>query len=138
MTRHFYIETERRQHLEDFIKATESLLVELEQSDRFFDAVPAYRDAMDQAKQFLEVGFTQDDLSRLSREAPQLFWLHPHWTPPLEESGGRSKEPDWFSKLEPLERRVTEAAYQLRVTGEYPKPTERSNQPPPFLFRELS
>ncbi len=121
MTPHFYTVSERRQHLEDFIKATENLLVELEQSDRFSDAVPAYRDAMDQAKRFLEVGFTQDDLSKLSREAPQLFNLHPHWTPPHEESGGRSKVPDWFFKLEPFERRVTDTAYQLRVTGEYSK-----------------
>lgn len=118
MTPHFYTESERRQHLEDFTKATENLLVELEQSDRFSDAVPAYRDAMDQAKRFLEVGFTQDDLSKLSREAPQLFWLHPHWMPPLEESGGKYKEPNWFSKLEPFKRQVTAAAYQLRVTGE--------------------
>ncbi len=58
MTPHFYTESERRQHLEDFVNATECLLDELEQSDRFSEAVPAYQDALDQAKRFLEVGFT--------------------------------------------------------------------------------
>lgn len=113
-----YTESERRQHLMDFVNATESLLVELEQNDQFTDAIPAYRDVMDQAKQFLEIGFTQDDLSKLSRDVPKLFWLHRDWIPPIEKSGDRFKEPDWFSKLEPFERQVTDAAFQLRVTGE--------------------
>ncbi len=121
MTTHYYSEKEREKHLQNLIEVIEALLPEIEQSGHYIDSLAAYTNACLAAKQLLAEGFVQEDLSKLSRSIPRLFWLHKEWSPPLEPdpSGGTFVEPLWFQRLEPLESKVAAAAEKLRVIGEY-------------------
>jgi hypothetical protein len=117
---HYYSGAERTRHLADLVGSIEALLPELERSGKYPAKQLEYERACVLAKQLLSSGFTQEDLSALSRSVPRLFWLHKEWTPPLEStvSGGRFVEPEWFQRLEPLEAKVS-AAERLRVVGVY-------------------
>lgn len=122
MALHYFSKLERRQHLQELIDALTAFLPELERSGHYLEQLPDYRKALAEARQFLEQGFSQEDLNELSRRIPQLFWLHKEWVPPLEPSslhGAAFVEPEWYKRLEPFESRVREFATRLRFTGEY-------------------
>jgi hypothetical protein len=118
---HYYSQVERATHLKELVGALEALLPELERSGKYPAKQLDYKRACERAKELLLEGFTQEDLSALSRSVPRLFWLHKEWMPPLEsiKAGGGFGEPEWFRSLEPLEAKVSEAAEKLRVVGVY-------------------
>ena len=121
MSLHYYSEKERAQHLQDLVSAIEAFLPELQQSGQYLEALAAYQQSCAEAKQLLFRGFVQEDLSNLSRNVPQLFWLHKEWSPPAEwlSPAGKSCDAHWFTRLEPLEVAIIAAAEKLRIVGEY-------------------
>lgn len=122
MAIHYFSEQERTEHLQQLLNGLNLLIPALEESGRYEDSLKSYKAAREKTSQLLSQGFTQEELSALSRAIPKLFWLHKEWMPPLEKvssTGASSEEPLWYKKLEPLEAVVTEAAEKLRMVGEY-------------------
>ena len=116
----FYTRAERQRQLVDLINALTELIPEVERLIDFADNAEAYREARSIAKRLLREGFTQDDLSALSRAVPDLFSRHKDWIPPLESTGGGGwKEADWFVQLDGKLQPVLKAAFLLRTVGHY-------------------
>lgn len=113
-----YTRAERQRQLVDLINALTVLIPEVERLSDFANKAENYREARSVAKRLLKEGFTQDDLSALSRSIPDLFSRHKDWVPPLEPTaGGGRKEADWFVRLDGKLQPVLEAAFLLRTLG---------------------
>lgn len=110
----------KKKHLQEFSRSLEAFLSHVEAVPELQSSAPSYRECLVRADNLLANGFSQEQLSELSRSVPQLFWLHKEWVPPLELAlDGRWVEPRWFREYAPKHQAVVEAAEQLRVLGEY-------------------
>ncbi|MNZ59093.1 hypothetical protein D3C78_771180 [compost metagenome] len=116
-----YTQNDRESHLRELTVALQALIDGLSKTGLYAEEKAQYQLALEKAQAFLGTGFSQEELGKLSREAPSLFWLHKEWNPMLEPTpdGKGYREPEWFKFLEPLEQRVTNAVSVLRHVGEY-------------------
>jgi len=80
-----------------------------------------YKNAIARTAFLLKNGFTQDDLSSLSRSVPDVFDRHRDWKSEIleQKEDGSWCEPDWFTELEKVLQPVLEAAGMLRQLGYY-------------------
>jgi hypothetical protein len=68
----------------------------------------------------LAEGFTQADLSGLSRAFRPFLHTFREWLPPTEPDGrGVPRTPLWFAPLEALHERARNVAFALGILGEY-------------------
>jgi hypothetical protein len=113
-------DSERVRQLKALAAALEAFLPTLEATSALAGSVSAYEQCLAETNRLLAGGFTQDDLSALSRAVPRLFWLHKEWTPHLEQGdNGGFSEPAWFKAADALHEAVQNAAEELRVVGRY-------------------
>ena len=111
---------QRVTQLHELLSALRDLVAGLEGERRYLEAVPEYEAYHGRVAALLASGFDQATLDELAVAVPRLFWLHKEWLPPSEEeSPGVYREPAWFQRLNPLESRVQQLAFALRVVGEY-------------------
>lgn len=116
---HVYSEDERRSHLRDFVEAMEQLLASPDLQEQYSESLTNYQECLRRGRLLLDSGFTQADLSALSRSFQPALWTHPHWDPPLTEMPDRTRrEPEWYLRFERLHERAATAAERLRVLGE--------------------
>jgi hypothetical protein len=116
---HVYSEDEKRSQLHDFVSAMEQILASPDLQEHFPEALTNYAECLHQGRLLLDAGFTQADLSALSRSFQPVLWTHPHWDPPLiEMPDGSRHEPEWYSRFERLHEHAAKAAERLRVLGE--------------------
>jgi hypothetical protein len=84
------------------------------------ESASAYRACEEEVSRLLDSSFSQEDLSRLSRAVPRIFWLHKEWVPPLvQKPDGSYEEAQWFVAADPLHQRVDQLASELRVLRRY-------------------
>lgn len=120
METHYYTEDERRTQLKDLAKALRQLIPAVRNSERFSHRAEDYARPLAKAERLLADGFTQEDLSDLARDVPDLFDRHPRWDPPLEEvSPGKWVEPEWFTSMDAILAPALRAAELLRTVGHY-------------------
>lgn len=80
-----------------------------------------YEGAKAKAGFLLKNGFTQEELSTLSREIPDVFDRHRDWESQIleQKEDGSWCEPCWFVELEAILQPALEAAGVLRRLGYY-------------------
>ena len=117
---HLYTDAERVKQLRALEQALSAFIPVIAETEELRSSESAYRACMEEISRLLSCGFSQEDLSRLSRAVPRLFWLHKEWTPPLDrKSEGNYKEARWFADADRLHERVVQLASELRVMGRY-------------------
>jgi hypothetical protein len=110
----------RLQQLAALEVAIDALVEGLKRTGCYVEAIPELEECRQASVTLRQNGFEQRQLNELSRAVPRLFWLHKEWMPPLVEMApDHREEPVWFKELAPLEQRLQELAYGLRVVGEY-------------------
>jgi hypothetical protein len=110
----------RLEQLQALEAALESLVKALRRTDQYVGAIPALESCKRASLALRKDGFDQGKLNELARSVPQLFWLYKEWMPPLVEVAPHCwEEPPWFKELAPLEQKLQELAFGLRVVGEY-------------------
>jgi hypothetical protein len=116
---HVYSHDEKQSHLRDFVDAMELLLASPDLQDQYPEWQTHYVGCLRCGRLLLDTGFTQVDLSALSRSFQPALWAHPHWNPPLiEMPDGTWREPEWFLRFERIHEQAAKAAERLRVLGE--------------------
>lgn len=79
-----------------------------------------FRAALAECERLLQTGFTQEELSTLSRAVPNLFPRYKDWMPPMERApNGQLFEAPWFAELDAKLQPVVHAAGKLREVGYY-------------------
>ncbi|GGD12714.1 hypothetical protein [Halopseudomonas salina] len=80
-----------------------------------------YEGAKAEADFLLTNGFTQEELSTLSREVPDVVDRHRDWESQIleQQEDGTWCEPSWFVELEAVLQPALEAAGVLRRLGYY-------------------
>ena len=85
----------------------------------------AHRDAefsaaLTECERLLQTGFTQEELSTLSRAVPNLFPRYKEWMPPMDRApNGQLFEAPWFAEVDAKLQPVVHAAEKLRQVGFY-------------------
>ena len=117
---HLVDNTERLQQLKSLVAAIQAFLPVLAGVEDLRKSIPAYEACVAEAERLVAEGFSQADLSNLSRAVPCLFWIHKEWMPQLEQAtDGNYSEPSWFRVADSLHQAVHDAAEELRVIGRY-------------------
>jgi hypothetical protein len=119
MSEYRYTEEDRLMQLQKLVTTLECLISYLNQKQLFLNKIDSYESALQEAKNLLENGFTQQKLSTLGRSVPDLFSRHKEWIPPLENEGDFSKEAKWFLELEEQLNPALSAAGVLSIVGYY-------------------
>jgi hypothetical protein len=116
---HDYSDDEKRSHLCDFVDAMKKLLASPDLREQYPQCLAAYTECIERGRLLLVRGFTQTDLSALSRSFQPVLWSHPHWDPPtIQRPDGKWFEPEWYSRLESFHQPAADAARHLNVVGE--------------------
>jgi hypothetical protein len=111
---------DRQAQLKELAAALLDLIAYISEHDVYTQELAALRWNLAECNRLLHEGFTQPDLSRLSRQFRPFLDTHKDWIPPLERlPDGGWQEPDWYPELEARHARAREAAFALRVMGEY-------------------
>ena len=92
MSEYRHTEEDRLIQLQKLVTTLECLISYLKQKQLFLNKIDSYESALQEAKNLLENGFNQQQLSTLGRSVPDLFSRHKEWIPPLENEGDFSKE----------------------------------------------
>jgi len=116
-----WVSVEKRvSQLRDLLSAVDDLIAGLRRERRYLEAVPELEAYAARARGAIAGGVAQATLNELAYAVPRLFWLHKDWEPPCEpDDTGQLREAAWFQRLSPLEKRVQELAFDLRVVGQY-------------------
>lgn len=110
---------EKRQHLREFITSLEVVLASPVLAEHYPEAVKNYGECLKVARSLVDTGFSQEDLSSLSRAFEPVLYTHKEWVPPLvQNADGAWRTPEWYDAFEKLHGSAAKRAYQLRVTGE--------------------
>lgn len=114
-----YTRDDRNKQLNDLSKALGKLIPIAEKYAT--RNLQQYEDAKKKIQFLLDNGFTQEDLSLLSREVPDVFDRHRDWESRIleQKEDGSWSEPDWFFELEAVLQPALEAAGVLRRLGYY-------------------
>ena len=79
-----------------------------------------YEWALSRTRWLMANGHTQDDLTALGTQVPDVFSRHKEWMPPLEQlPDGSWREAAWFQELEEKLQPTLHAAGMLPVVGFY-------------------
>lgn len=79
-----------------------------------------YEIALEQTRELLGRAFTQEDLSQLARQVPDVWTRHKDWMPPLEKRpDGMWHEAPWYQELEDKLQPALGAAGFLSTVGYY-------------------
>ncbi|KPX27279.1 hypothetical protein ALQ08_103673 [Pseudomonas syringae pv. delphinii] len=119
MTEYRYTEAERIQQLQLLEQGLVALLhvsVQLGLAQ-----TPYYQEALCQARFLMETGFTQTDLTRLSRSVPDAVSRGRDWESQylIQKPDGSWGWPEWFLELESQLAPVMKSAETLRMLGYY-------------------
>jgi hypothetical protein len=117
--KHVYSHDEKHSQLLELVSALEILLASPELFEHYPESVRNFTECLRLARSLVDRGFTQEQLSELSRTFMPVLWAHPHWNPPLIQSeDGTWREPDWYPRFEKIHERATTAVQQLLVLSE--------------------
>ena len=120
MADHYFTAEDRKAQLAALASALRELIPVIASLSPVAHRDVEYRSALEQCQHLLQVGFTQEQLSALSRSVPDLFFRHKEWGPPLEQApDGRWLEASWFANLDSKLQPVLRAAEALRYVGYY-------------------
>lgn len=116
---HTYTKEDRIHQLNELEKALNDLIPIAAKSS--IAKLREYEQAISEVKRLLKDGFTQKDLSLLSRSVPDVFDRHRDWESQYleQKTDGTWYEPDWFIELEKVLQPTLEAAGVLRQLGYY-------------------
>ncbi len=79
-----------------------------------------YEWALERTRWLASNGFTQNDLTELGTQVPDVYQRHKEWLPPLEQRlDGSWQEPLWFQELEQKLQPTLRAAGFLPMLGFY-------------------
>ncbi|MCF5805777.1 MULTISPECIES: hypothetical protein [Pseudomonas syringae group] len=119
MTEHRYTEAERIQQLRKLEQALVALLPVSIQLG--LEQTPDYHEALCRTRVLLETGFTQTDLTDLSRSVPDAVPRGRDWEARylVQKADGSWRWPEWFSELESRLVPVIRTAETLRTLGYY-------------------
>ena len=113
-----FSEEAKREHLRLFQEACFHYATVLAGTDQHSDDARRYFDIASAAQALLGSGFTQEDLSSLSRDTRVIYACFPHWTPPMTvDDNGRCRVPEWYPPIGEAESRLLEAKGRLRQVG---------------------
>lgn len=114
-----YSQDDRRKQLEELLESFDNLCRHLKDTDLFPEMLNVYVSRKLDVASLLKTSFSQSELSKLSRNIPDIYNRHKDWLPPLEQSHGKLREPDWFVELEACLQPVLKNAQLLRELGFY-------------------
>ncbi len=119
MSEYIYSEEDRKRQLVELVEALKELIPLAGKLDLHQTA--DYENALARSGRLLAEGFTQKELSTLSRSVPDVFHRHRDWESSIlvEGEDGSLAEPEWFRELEEKLQPVLKAAAELSVMGYY-------------------
>ena len=113
-----YGEAARKAKLTAFIAGLAALIAHVDFCKEFPGQTQDYQSLLEHAKSIFESRYEPEELSELSFNFTPTFWTDREWCPPLKSQDNEWIIPQWFSSLDKLHKRVVDAAFQLRCSGE--------------------
>lgn len=118
MGQHIYTKEEKNEQLNELRHLLEDFIVDLARTEYYRDAVPYFKEFLNEVDSLLGKEYAQEDLNRLSDHFRPIMNTHRDWVPPdLKCENGTYVLPEWYDSLEKKHEKIRAWVGQVKSIG---------------------